>query len=251
MILEDTIDNHAKLIGWQIADAIETKRQSNEHLVLGLATGSTPIPLYQELVRLHREANISFENVYTFNLDEYCGLDKKHPESYNYFMNHHLFDHIDIPQDNIFIPRGTLERVFINDYCVGYEMKMQELGGIDIQILGIGRNGHIGFNEPGSSRASITRRVELNDITRQDAAPAFGCIGEVPSFAITMGMKTILSAKQIIFMAFGESKRKITRQAFAGEITNDVPASFLQQHNNTTICVDFDLRDMSVHGSRL
>ncbi len=241
MILEDTIDNHAKLIGLQIADAIETKRQLNEHLVLGLATGSTPIPLYQELVRLHREASISFENVYTFNLDEYCGLERKHPESYNYFMNHHLFDHIDIPQDNIFIPRGTLEQVFVNDYCVGYEMKIQELGGIDIQILGIGRNGHIGFNEPGSSRASITRRVELNDITRQGPAPSFGVFDNVPSFAITMGMKTIMSAKQIIFMAFGEAKQEITTNAILGEITNDIPASFLQQHDNVTYCVDFQI----------
>lgn len=241
MILEDTIDNHAKLIGWQIADAIETKRQNNEHLVLGLATGSTPIPLYQELVRLHREANVSFENVYTFNLDEYCGLDEKHPESYNYFMRHHLFDHIDIPQDNIFIPRGTLERVFINDYCVGYEMKIQELGGIDIQILGIGRNGHIGFNEPGSSRASITRRVELAHTTIRDAAAAFGGFDNVPSFAITMGMKTIMSAKRIILMAFGENKKQATKQAILGDITDELPASFLQQHNNVEYCLDFNI----------
>jgi len=241
MILEDTIDNHAKLIGWQIADAIETKRQSNEHLVLGLATGSTPIPLYQELVRLHREANISFENVYTFNLDEYCGLEKKHPESYNYFMRQHLFDHIDIPQDNIFIPRGTLEQVFVNDYCVGYEMKIQELGGIDIQILGIGRNGHIGFNEPGSSRASITRRVELAHTTRRDAAPAFEGFDNVPSFAITMGMKTIMSAKRIILMAFGENKKQATKQAILGDITDELPASFLQQHSNVTYCTDFNI----------
>ena len=241
MISEDTIDNHAKLIGWQIADAIETKRQSNEHLVLGLATGSTPIPLYQELVRLHREANISFENVYTFNLDEYCGLEKKPPESYNYFMQQHLFDHIDIPQDNIFIPRGTLEQVFVNDYCVGYEMKIQELGGIDIQILGIGRNGHIGFNEPGSSRASITRRVELAHTTIRDAAPAFGGFDNVPSFAITMGMKTIMSAKRIILMAFGENKKQATKQAILGDITDELPASFLQQHNNVEYCLDFNI----------
>ena len=241
MILEDTIDNHAKLIGWQIADAIETKRQSNEHLVLGLATGSTPIPLYQELVRLHREASISFENVYTFNLDEYCGLADDHPESYNYFMNHHLFDHIDIPQENIFIPSGSVETIFLNDYCVGYEAKIQELGGIDIQILGIGRTGHIGFNEPGSSRASITRQVELHDVTKQDAAPAFGGFDNVPSFAITMGMKTILSAKRIFFMAFGEAKKEITEKAIYGEITNEISASFLQQHTNTIYCLDFHI----------
>ena len=241
MILEDTIDNHAKLIGWQIADAIETKRQTNEHLVLGLATGSTPIPLYRELVRLHREANISFENVYTFNLDEYCGLAEDHEESYNYFMHHHLFDHIDIPKENIFIPQGEVETIFLKDYCVGYEKAIQELGGVDIQILGIGRSGHIGFNEPGSSRASITRKVELHDVTKRDAAPSFGGFDYVPTHAITMGMKTILSAKQIIFMAFGEAKQEITKKAILGEITNDIPASFLQQHSNVTYCVDFNI----------
>lgn len=241
MILEDTIDNHAKLIGWQIADAIETKRQSNEHLVLGLATGSTPIPLYQELVRLHREAGISFKNVYTFNLDEYCGLAEDHPESYNYFMNHHLFDHIDIPTKNIFIPSGSVEKVFLNDYCVGYETQINELGGIDIQILGIGRNGHIGFNEPGSSRASITRRVELAHTTRRDAGPAFEGFDNVPSFAITMGMKTIMSAKRIILMAFGENKKQATKQAILGDITDELPASFLQQHNNVEYCLDFNI----------
>ncbi len=241
MILEDTKDNHAKLIAFQIFDAIEAKRQNNEHLVLGLATGSTPIPLYQELVRLHNEANLSFENVYTFNLDEYCGLNEEHCESYHYFMHHHLFDHIDIPKENIFIPTGEVESIFLKDYCVGYEKHIQKLGGIDIQILGIGRSGHIGFNEPGSSRASITRKVKLHDVTKRDAAPSFGGFDYVPTHAITMGMKTIMSAKQIIFMAFGEAKQEITKKAILGEINNDVPASFLQQHDNVTYCVDFQI----------
>ena len=241
MIVVDNKETHAKLIAFQIFDAIEEKKQKNEHLVLGLASGSTPIPLYQELVRLHKEANLSFENVYTFNLDEYFGLSDEHCESYHYFMQHHLFNHIDIPHENIFIPSGQIEPLFERDYCVGYEKAIQELGGIDIQILGIGRSGHIGFNEPGSSRASITRKVELHDVTKRDAAPSFGGFDYVPTHAITMGMKTILSAKQIIFMAFGEAKQEITKKAILGEITNDVPASFLQQHSNVTYCVDFNI----------
>ena len=239
MISQDTIDNHAKLIAFQIYDAIETKKQKNEHLVLGLATGSTPIPLYQELIRLHREANLSFENVYTFNLDEYCGLSENHPESYNHFMHKHLFDHIDIPKENIFIPSGKVEPVFLKDYCVGYEKAIQQLGGLDIQILGIGRNGHIGFNEPGSSVASITRKVELHHVTKRDAASAFGGFDFVPTHAITMGMKTILSAKQIYLMAFGENKKQAIKQAILGDITDELPASFLQHHNNVTYCTDF------------
>ena len=241
MIVVDNKETHAKLIAFQIFDAIEEKKQKNEHLVLGLATGSTPIPLYQELVRLHNEANLSFENVYTFNLDEYFGLSDQHCESYHYFMQHHLFNHIDIPQENIFIPSGQIEPLFERGYCEGYEQTIKDLGGIDIQILGIGRSGHIGFNEPGSSRASITRKVELHDVTKRDAAPSFGGFDYVPTHAITMGMKTILSAKQIIFMAFGEAKQEITKKAILGEITNDVPASFLQQHSNVTYCVDFNI----------
>lgn len=241
MISQDTIDNHAKLIAFQIYDAIEQKKQNNEHLVLGLATGSTPIPLYQELIRLHQEANLSFENVYTFNLDEYCGLSENHSESYHYFMHKHLFDHIDIPKENIFIPSGKVEPVFLKDYCVGYEKAIQELGGLDIQILGIGRNGHIGFNEPGSSGVSITRKIELHHVTKRDAASAFGGFDLVPNHAITMGMKTILSAKKIYLMAFGESKKQAIKQAILGDITDELPASFLQHHDNVSYYLDFDI----------
>tara|TARA_Y100001933_G_scaffold264911_1_gene333437 strand:- start:2205 stop:2936 length:732 start_codon:yes stop_codon:yes gene_type:complete len=243
MILEDTKDNHAKLIAFQIFDAIEAKRQNNEHIILGLATGSTPILLYQELVRLHNEANLSFENVYTFNLDEYYGLNEQHCESYHYFMHHHLFDHIDIPKENIFIPSSEVEPIFLKDYCIGYEKAIQELGGIDIQILGIGRNGHIGFNEPGSSVASITRKVKLHDWTKRDAAPSFGGYDYVPTHAITMGMKTIMSAKQIYLMAFGENKKQAIKQAILGDITDELPASFLQHHDNVTYCVDFNIKN--------
>ena len=244
MIFEDTIDNHAKLIAFQIFTAIEEKRQNNEHLVLGLATGSTPIPLYHELVRLHKEANLSFENVYTFNLDEYCGLHEDHCESYHYFMRHHLFDHIDIPSENIFIPNGEVEPIFLKDYCVGYEKHIQDLGGIDIQILGIGRNGHIGFNEPGSSVASITRKVELHHVTKRDAASSFGGFDFVPTHAITMGMKTILSAKQIYLMAFGDNKKKAIKQAIQGDVTDQLPASFLQYHKNVSYCLDFNIETL-------
>ena len=238
MILETTVENHARDIASYVAGLIKARQNLNEHVVLGLATGSTPSLLYREFVRLHKEDGLSFSNVYTFNLDEYWGIVDEHPESYHYFMYNHLFDHIDIPEKNIFIPAGMIERVFLNDYCVGYEKHIQELGGIDIQILGIGRTGHIGFNEPGSSRASFTRKVELNEITRQDAAPAFGGIEQVPTHAITMGMKTILSAKKIFFMSFGKAKKEITKKAFTGDITDEIPASYLQEHNDTIICVD-------------
>ena len=232
---------HANRIAQCISEEIKLRQRFNQHLVLGLATGSTPIPLYEELVRLHNEENLSFRNVYTFNLDEYCGLDDNHPKSYHYFMNINLFNKIDIPRENIFIPSGQTEPLFERDYCEGYEQTIKDLGGIDIQILGIGRSGHIGFNEPGSSIDSITRKVELHNITRTDASAEFGGFDNVPTHAITMGMQTILSANRIFFMAFGEAKKEITKRAFLEEITDDLPASHLQNHKKIDICTDFKL----------
>ena len=241
MIEVDCKENHAKKIAECIAEEVKLRQRFNQHLVLGLATGSTPIPLYDELVRLHLDEGLSFRNVYTFNLDEYCGLEDNHPKSYHDFMNVNLFNRIDIPRENIFIPSGQIEPLFERDYCEGYEQTIKDLGGIDIQILGIGRSGHIGFNEPGSSVDSITRKVKLHDITRTDASSDFGGFDNVPTHAITMGMKTILSANRIFFMAFGEAKQEITKRAFCGEITDDVPASHLQKHNKKTICIDFNI----------
>tara|TARA_Y100000287_G_C14158939_1_gene323683 strand:+ start:157 stop:909 length:753 start_codon:yes stop_codon:yes gene_type:complete len=222
----------------RIGNFIKSKQDNSESCVLGLATGSTPIDVYQELVRKHKKENLSFENVYTFNLDEYWGLRKTHMESYYYFMFEHLFSHIDIPKNNISIPDGKLRENDVHDYCLDYEARISELGGIDIQILGIGRNGHIGFNEPGCSETSITRKVELGETTRQDATPSFGVLSCVPTHALTMGMQTILDAKTIYFMAFNESKKDIVKTAFTGEITTDVPASLLQTHPNCYVCLD-------------
>ena len=186
-------------------------------MVLGLATGSTPIPLYDELVRLHVEEGLSFRDVFTFNLDEYCGLEDNHPQSYHDFMNVNLFNRIDIPRENIFIPSGQIEPLFERDYCEGYEQTIKDLGGIDIQILGIGRSGHIGFNEPGSSVDSITRKVKLHDITRTDASPDFGGFDNVPTHAITMGMKTILSANRISLWHLVKQNKKLPNVLFVGK----------------------------------
>lgn len=222
----------------RIASYIRKTQLENKHCVLGLATGLTPISVYQELVRMHKRENLSFENVYTFNLDEYCGLRKTHMESYYYFMFEHLFSYIDIPREHIHIPDGMLREKDIHTYCLDYESQISELGGIDVQILGIGRNGHIGFNEPNCSEESITRKVELTETTRIDATPSFGNLSCVPKHALTMGMQTILNARTIYFMAFGESKKQIVHDAFTGDVTDNIPASYLKAHPDCHICLD-------------
>lgn len=242
MIVVDSKENHSRKIARNIADEILLRQKLNKNIVLGLATGSTPILLYTELVRLHIEEQLSFKNVITFNLDEYCGLCTEDDKSYYHFMHKYLFNHIDIPSENIFIPSGQVEQLFLKDYCEGYEHQIQKLGGIDIQILGIGRSGHIGFNEPGSEIDSVTRQVKLHEVTRNDASEDFNGLENTPTHAITMGMQTIMNAKKIFFMAFGESKKEITKKAFFGEITDALPASHLQKHKHKTICLDFNIR---------
>lgn len=218
----------------EMADLIRSK----PHAVLGLATGATPIPLYQELVRLHREEGLSFSQVITFNLDEYQGIDRSHPESYWNFMHRNFFDHIDLPAANIHLPGSRVAAEDMIAHCAAYEESIRASGGIDYQILGIGRTGHIGFNEPGSPADSITRQIHLDDITRQDAAPAFGGLSDVPTHAITMGCGTILSAKRIALMAFGDKKAEIVRKALEEPITDQVSASFLQQHPSSSFHLD-------------
>jgi glucosamine-6-phosphate deaminase len=213
-----------------VAREIATLIRNKPHAVLGLATGATPIPLYRELVRLHREEGLSFRQVTTFNLDEYLGLEPTHPETYWNFMHRHLFDRIDIPAANIHMPHAQLAEADILSHCEAYEDAIRVAGGIDYQILGIGRTGHIGFNEPGSPADSITRRIHLDAITRQDAAPAFGDLAHVPKHAITMGCGTILAARKIALLAFGESKADIVRRALREPVTDQVSASFLQNH---------------------
>jgi glucosamine-6-phosphate deaminase len=221
-----------------MAALIRDRTTAGRTTVLGLATGGTPIPLYQELIRLHREEGLSFANVVTFNLDEYLGLPKEHPESYWSFMHHNLFNHIDLPPQNIHLPDGMVEQSEIPAHCAAYEAAIHNAGGIDFQILGIGRTGHIGFNEPGSPKESRTRRIHLDPVTRHDAAPAFGGLENVPTHAITMGCGTILEARKIALMAWGSKKADIVREAISGPITDQVSASFLQQHPDATFYLD-------------
>ena len=206
--------------------------------VLGLATGSTPVPFYRELIRLHREEGLSFRHVVTFNLDEYHGLRRDHPESYYRFMHDQLFDHIDVPPDQVHIPDGTIAIDAVYDWCQEYERRIQQYGGIDLQILGIGRTGHIGFNEPGSAIDSPTRMIALDRITRRDAAADFLGEANVPRFAITMGVGTIMRARRVVLMAWGENKAEIVAQAVEGPVTDIISASFLQHHEQSTFVVD-------------
>jgi|LSQX01.1.fsa_nt_gb glucosamine-6-phosphate deaminase len=205
---------------------------------LGLATGSTPLELYKELVRLNKDKELSFCNVKTFNLDEYYGINSSHPQSYRYYMKTNLFDHIDINQNNTFIPKGDLNIKEVAQYCQLYEKTIIEAGGIDLQILGIGGDGHIAFNEPGSSFKSRTRLVALDKQTIQDNSRFFTDIKEVPRFAISMGIGTILEAKEILFLATGKNKAEIVAKALEGPITSMVPASVLQLHPKITILID-------------
>jgi glucosamine-6-phosphate deaminase len=221
----------------EIASCIIDKQAKGENFVLGLATGSTPISLYKELVRLHHEDNLSFKNVITFNLDEYYPISKEAYQSYNRFMKRHLLDHIDIDPDNIHIPNGETPKEEIKQHCHEYEDLIEEKGGIDLQILGIGNNGHIGFNEPGSSILSKTRLITLDNSTRIANARDFRNISEVPRLAITMGMSTILKARKIILMAWG-TKAPIIAASVEGNITEHIPASVLQNHNDCTFVID-------------
>ena len=227
-----------KAIAREIAELIRAKAARNEQCVLGLATGSSPIKLYQELVRMHKEEGLSFKNVMTFNLDEYLPMAKESVHSYHYFMHHHLFDHIDIDPKNIHIPDGTLKSDEIENFCQEYEKAIDAAGGIDIQILGIGRTGHIGFNEPGSTLNSKTRMVYLNELTMKDASGDFGGMDKVPTRAITMGVGTIMKARKVILMAWGENKAPIIRATVEGSVSDAVPATFLQVHSNAQFVID-------------
>ena len=221
-----------------IAQLIREKQSQKKNCVLGLATGSSPLSVYRELIRMHKKESLSFKNVITFNLDEYLSITKEDINSYNYFMNINLFNHIDIPKENINIPNGELSFVKVRKSCNDFEKKIKEVGGIDLQILGIGRTGHIGFNEPGSHFNSQTRSVKLDDITRFDTAKSFQGIENVPREAITMGIQTILNSKRIILMAWGSNKAQILKKAIEGKITSLIPTSYLQHHKNTTLVLD-------------
>lgn len=228
----------------KVADEIETliksRSSKQQKTVLGLATGSSPIALYQELIRRHRNNKLSFQNVITFNLDEYSGLQPDHPESYWHFMHQQLFNHIDIPQENIHIPSGTVATADIASYCQDYEQAIRDAGGLDFQLLGIGRSGHIGFNEPPSDQHTRTRQVTLHPITREDAAPAFNGLDHVPTKAITMGVATVLDAKRIALLAWGQAKAEIIAKTLNQAPSPEVPATYLQTHPNTAFFIDHE-----------
>ena len=228
----------SKLIANSIALLIKEKQAQNKMCVLGLATGSSPLSVYRELVRLHKEENLSFENVISFNLDEYYPLIKEDVQSYHFFMYSNLFDHVNIKPENINIPSGEVSSEKLRISCISYEEKIKSAGGIDLQILGIGTNGHIGFNEPGSHLNSETRTITLDHLTRFDAAPAFQGIENVPRKAVTMGIQTILNAKRVLLMAWGSYKAEIIQKAIEGEISCFIPTTYLQHHKNTTLVID-------------
>lgn len=230
----------SKHVAQRIAQIIKQKQQQNEQAVLGLATGVTPIGVYDELIRLHKEEGLSFKNVVTFNLDEYYPMQPAAVQSYVRFMNEQLFDHVDIPKENVHVPDGTLNEDNITTYCLNYEKQIGEAGGIDIQILGIGRTGHIGFNEPGSAPNSGTRLVTLDDLTRRDASRDFGGKDKVPTKAITMGIGTIFKAREIVLMAWNRKKAPIVHKAVEGEISSEVPATYLQLSDAVEIVLDKD-----------
>jgi glucosamine-6-phosphate deaminase len=226
----------AQAIAREIADLIQIRSKSGRSTVLGLATGSTPLPLYAELIRLHREEKLSFRSVITFNLDEYEGLGPTHSQSYRFFMEENLFRHLDIPAASIHIPDGLTNDPAKN--CADYEAAIRDAGGIDLQILGIGRTGHIGFNEPPSAAESRTRRVHLDEVTRRDNSVFFGDLAQVPHGALTMGVATILEARRIELIAFGEAKAEIVRRAMKEAPSRSCPATWLQQHHGCTFHLD-------------
>lgn len=222
----------------QVASLLRTKAAAGEPCVLGLATGSTPKLLYAELVRLHREEGLSFRHAIAFNLDEYYPIEKDALQSYNRFMKTQLFDKVDIDPANCYIPDGEVPKENLKEHCAAYEKHIAALGGIDLQILGIGVNGHIGFNEPGSSIHSKTRMVSLENSTRMANAYEFAGVSDVPRLALTMGLSTILKAKKIMLMGWGNTKARVIQKAVEGDVTESIPASLLQTHDDVTFVLD-------------
>ena len=237
-VIFDESKQASKIVANEIAILIRKKQKENKNCILGLATGSSPISVYKELVRLHKEEGLSFSNVITFNLDEYFPMKNVDIQSYHHFMHLHLFSHIDIKLENINIPNGELDLDKINNHCNKYENKIKKLGGIDFQLLGIGRTGHIGFNEPGSNYSSLTRIVHLDYITRNDARKGFYGIENVPTKAITMGINTIRKSKRVVLLAWGQNKAEAIKKAIEGKVDTNIPASFLQNHKNVTFVLD-------------
>jgi len=233
IIVKDTAE-----LGRRAAEIVAAEMTSRPRCVLGLATGSSPIPLYRELIRMHREDGLDFSTTITFNLDEYVGLGPEHPQSYRRFMDEHLFEHVNINRKNTHVPDGLARDV--EAHCAEYEEMIADAGGIRLQVLGIGSNGHIGFNEPGTSLASRTHRTRLSETTIRDNARFFQRIEDVPTEAITMGIGTILEADRILLVASGPNKANAIARAIEGPVTAMVPASALQLHPDVTFIITED-----------
>src|SRR4030095_13419364 len=222
----------------EISNLIREKEKNKQRCVLGLSTGKSPLKLYAELIRMHREEGLSFRNVVAFNLDEYYPIMRSAPQSYYRFMKENLFNHIDIDPKNCYIPNGELPKDATKEFCAEYEQAIVNAGGIDLQILGIGSNGHIGFNEPGSSRFSKTRVTPLENSTRLSNAGDFESVTQVPRLSVTMGISTILNSRKIILMAWGSNKAPALQKSLEGNATEEMPASLLQQHEDTLFVAD-------------
>ncbi len=230
-IVIDSAQNIAAQAAQQYVDLLKQKPDA----VLGGATGSTPLGLYAELIRLNKAGEISFKDATSFNLDEYVGLDGSHDQSYRYFMDHNLFNHIDIDKSRTHVPSG----IDVSDPAA-YDKQIAAAGGVDLQLLGIGNNGHIGFNEPGTPFGSLTHIVELTESTREANKRFFKSIDEVPTHAVTMGVKTVMQARSIILMAIGPAKSPIMKEMLQGPVTEQVPASVLQLHPDVTVYMDYE-----------
>lgn len=234
-------DSHTEMavhVARLIANVIRERNAAGQHAVLGVATGSSPVSVYRELIRMHREEGLDFSRTIAFALDEYYGLDPADEQSFRGWLHRHFFSQVNIPESQWAVPASQVPEDEIEEHCQWYEERIQAAGGIDVQLLGIGRNGHIGFNEPYSPRFSRTRRVTLDEVTRKDAASDFYGEEHVPMQAITMGIGTILQARKIILMAMGEHKAGIIRETLEGEVTERVPASFLREHLDATVLLD-------------
>lgn len=232
LIVVNNYEELSKVAAKEFSKIIKEK----ENAVLGLATGGSPVGMYKELIRMYEQKELNFSKITTVNLDEYIGLNPEHNQSYRYFMNNNLFNHINIDKSNTFVPNGLAED--LEAQCKEYDQKISELGGIDIQLLGVGNNGHIAFNEPNSELSSGTHIISLTDNTIEANARFFDNIDDVPRKAITMGVGGIMKAKKIILIASGESKAEAIKGIFSGKITTANPATMLQMHRDVTIIVD-------------
>ena len=228
----------SQAVAHEIANLIREKASAGQDCVLGLATGSTPVGIYEELVRMHNDEGLSFKNVITFSLDEYFPMQPAQLQSYARFVHEYLIDHIDIDPCRVHVPDGSIAKAEVQDYCLKYEQQIQDAGGIDLQLLGVSRTGHIGCNEPGSERNSRTRMITLDQVTRLDAASDFFGAENVPRHAITMGVESILEAKRIVLLAFGEGKASVINKTVENTAMSSVPASFLQDHSNVSVVLD-------------